>query len=118
MRYVSSPIIALWVLLFIAACNHNATQPAPVDLLLQAESTITAGMETLKTAIDLGQVDVNSEAYAAVYAGLKSANEFMDGAWTAYRAGDLSGADSARRLAMSSYMHIRPLLVEMAGGDL
>ncbi|MBT8147290.1 MAG: hypothetical protein KJN90_10590 [Gammaproteobacteria bacterium] len=117
MQQIKHASFLAFLVLFFASCATTQQKTSTADLLFQAESTITAGMETLKTAIDLGRVDINSAGYAAVYQGLEVANELMAQAWTAYRGGDDVGADSARQLALSSYMQIRPLLVDMAGGE-
>jgi len=109
------PLFFLWVVLFIGACNHNSAKPTSIDVLMQAESAVTAGAETLRTAIDLGQVDTNSREYAAVYDGLQAASTALDAAWVAYRAGNAPSAEQSARTASSAYMAIRPLLLQITG---
>lgn len=110
------PMLVL-VTMVMFACNPNRTDPAPstMDVMMNTESVLTAGMDTLLAAVNLGTVDTSSREYAKVYAGLERANTTMDAAWAAYRAGDLSQADASRRIAMSTYQSIRPLLLQIAG---
>ena len=113
--------VKLYSVLFIllacvAGCQHaTGEKPSTIDLLMQTESMLTAGMETLKTGIDIGTVDTTTSEYARVYAGLEKANTVMDSAWAAYRAGSLEQADASRRIALSTYQSIRPLLYQIAG---
>lgn len=112
-------IVAVMALL-ITACpgvpsRPPAPQPSAFDLLSQAEATITTGIETLRTAVTLGTVDIASMEYAHVYAGLEDANQLMDTAWDSYRAGNLEQANALRRLSMDAYMAIRPMLYDLAG---
>ena len=113
-QYVKLYLILAILMAGVAACQPNE-KPSVVDSLLQTESVLTSGMDTLKVAIDLGRVDTASPEYARVYAGLEQANTVMDGAWAAYRAGSLEQAEASRRIAMSTYNTIRPLLVQLAG---
>lgn len=109
-------------LLWVAACILLASiiagcqpgeKPSTVDLLVEAENVIATAAETTADAIALGRLDPASETYGRIYQGLQAASRALDAAWQAYRAGDMVGADGARRVALDAYMAIRPMLMEV-----
>jgi hypothetical protein len=101
-------IVAL--LASLVACQPGEKPPSTFDLLSTAESTITSAANTLNRALQLGTISVDDSEYATAYEGLHEAGAFMDTAWAAYRAGELGAADSQRRLAMDSYLLVRPII--------
>lgn len=104
-------IVAMLVAIAIGGCQPEE-KPSVAELIVQAESIVTTAAEAVGDAVRLGRIEPNSEAYARIYAGLQAASLALDGAWTAYRSGDLTGADTARESALSAYMAIRPLIQE------
>ena len=105
-------VFMAWLL---GGCQHT-TKPAPsvFDTLTTAESTITAGANTLKRALELGTITTDDSDYHKAYNALQQAGQAMDRAWAAYRAGALVDADASKRLAMESYMLVRPILTRLA----
>lgn len=109
--------VLAWVLvLFLLLGCQPGTKPTPsvFDALTTAESTITAGANTLKRAVELGTITTDDSDYHKAYTALHQAGEAMDVAWEAYRAGQLADADASKRLAMESYMLVRPILVRLS----
>lgn len=106
----------LTVLVLVAGCTLRTAPPAKIDVLLSAERTIAAAIETLGTAVALGTIDRAGLEYAALYQRLVQASAFLDSAWSAYRAGDMLGSQQATHQALDVYATLRPDLARIAGG--
>jgi hypothetical protein len=109
---------AVWLaFLFITAMAvygcQPGTKPSTIELIVEAESLVTAAANTVADAIELGRLDPRSETYGRIYQALRAADTALDAAWSAYRAGDMVGADGARAVALDAYWAIRPLLLEI-----
>lgn len=109
--------------LWVAACILLATiimgcqpgeKPSTADLLIEAENVITAGIETVGQAAQIGTLDPASREYRDIYNALRDASTMLDAAWTAYRGGDMGAADESRRAALALYQAVRPALVRIA----
>lgn len=115
-RGVRSMLSALAI---VAVCIALATiimgcqpgeQPSTIDLIVQTENAVATAAETVADAVALGTLDQHSQVYRRIYDGMQAASRALDAAWSAYRAGDMTGADGARRSAMDAYTAIRPLI--------
>lgn len=110
---------ALWFVvlvslsLWISGCQPG-TKPGTIEMIVEAESLVTTAANTVADAIQLGRLDTQSETYGRIYAGLQAADKALDAAWSAYRAGDMVGAEGARKVALDAYWAIRPMLLEIA----
>lgn len=109
--------------LWVAACILLATiimgcqpgeKPSTADLLIEAENVITAGIETVGQAAQIGTLDPASREYRDIYNALRDASTMLDAAWTAYRGGDMGAADESRRAALALYQAVRPALTRLA----
>jgi hypothetical protein len=113
-------VLICWLLVLMLAswgvsgCQPGGTKPSVFESLKTAESTITAGANTLNRAVGMGMITTDDPDYAKAYNALHQAGSAMDRAWAAYRAGELGAADSSKRLAMDSYMLVRPILTRLA----
>jgi hypothetical protein len=115
MGYVSSAIflwLSMMAAMMIAGCQE--TKPSTIELIVEAESLVTTAAQTVGQAIAIGRLDPQSDTYGEIYEALKSADMALDAAWSAYRAGDMVGADGARKVALDAYWSIRPMLLELA----
>lgn len=97
----------------IMGCQPDE-KPSTADLLIEAENIITAGIETVGQAVQIGTLDPASREYRDIYNGLRDASAMLDAAWTAYRGGDMGAADEGRRAALALYQAVRPALMRYA----
>lgn len=113
----------LGALVLVAACIALAAiisgcqpgeKPSTVDLLIEAENVVTAGIETVGQAVQIGTLDPASREYRDIYNALRDAGALLDAAWAAYRAGDIGEADESRRAALALYQAVRPALTRLA----
>ncbi|MCB0055763.1 MAG: hypothetical protein KDE45_02010 [Caldilineaceae bacterium] len=113
----------LGALLLVAACIALAAiiagcqpgeKPSTADLLIEAENVVTAGIETVGQAVQIGTLDPASREYRDIYNALRDAGVLLDAAWTAYRGGDMGAADESRRAALALYQAVRPALMRYA----
>lgn len=114
-RRQAAAFALLWLSLLLAACQ-GAPRPSVFEQLIEAEGLLTASAQTLEDGLRLGTITARDPEFIAARDALAHAGEVLDGAWSAYRAGDLSLADSRRRLAVDVYLTLRPMLARLAGG--
>lgn len=105
--------VAFLALLLVACAPQQQTDP--LELMLQADATITAGAEALIDAAGKGIVPKGSDTYERIADGLRRASSVMDEAWTAYRAGLTGQALDLRLSALQVYASVRPMLVQAVG---
>lgn len=110
---IASWIAAIAVIAILLGGCQPGEKPSTIDLIVEAENVVATAAETVADAITLGRLDPQSPTYGRIYQGLQAASRALDAAWQAYRAGDMVGADGARRVALDAYMAIRPMLAEV-----
>jgi len=115
----SPRLAALWAALVAAALVAGCASAPRETLgaLVEVDSLVASATETLAEAIELGALDVTSDAYAAAYAGLVSANRLTDSAWALYRAGETVRAGEQAARALDAYQGVRPLLIRLGEGE-
>jgi hypothetical protein len=106
-------VLLIWAAAMIYGCQPGE-RPSTIEMIIEAESLVTTAAQTVGDAIQLGRLDPQSETYGRIYQSLQAADKALDAAWSAYRAGDMVGADGARKVALDAYWAIRPLLLEIA----
>lgn len=106
-------VMLIWAAAMVYGCQPG-TKPSVIEAIVEAESLVTTAANTVADAIQLGRLDPQSETYGRIYQALQAADKALDAAWSAYRAGDMVGADGARAVALDAYWAIRPLLLEIA----
>lgn len=114
---VSLLLIAFLVL--TAGCQMAPSRPPgvaltdPLNLMLDAETTVSAAMQTLVDAADANLIERTSDTYQDAAFTLLQASEAMDIAWVAFRGGDWASANSQRELALHLHGIVRPLLATL-----
>ena len=106
-------VLLIWAAAMMYGCQVE-TRPSTIELIVEAESLVTTAASTVADAIQIGRLDPQSDTYGEIYAALQVADSALDAAWSAYRAGDMVGADGARAVALDAYWAIRPMLMEFA----
>jgi hypothetical protein len=106
-------VLLIWAAAMVYGCQPGE-RPSTIEMIIEAESLVTTAAQTVGDAIQLGRLDPQSETYGRIYQSLQAADKALDAAWSAYRAGDMVGADGARKVALDAYWAIRPLLLEIA----
>jgi hypothetical protein len=106
-------VLLVWASAMVYGCQPGE-RPSTIEMIIEAESLVTTAAQTVGDAIQLGRLDPQSETYGRIYQSLQAADKALDAAWSAYRAGDMVGADGARKVALDAYWAIRPLLLEIA----
>jgi hypothetical protein len=105
-------VLLIWAAAMMYGCQPG-TKPSTIEAIIEAESLVTTAANSVADAIQIGRLDPQSETYGRIYQGIQAADRALDAAWSAYRAGDMVGADGARQVALDFYWSIRPLLLEV-----